>query len=144
MVGLIRRGFLNLSPEMFRKLYITFFMPHLEYAQAMWSPKLWKHINLIESVQRRATRIVSALRQFLYEDRLQRLSIPTMEFRRAIGDLVEFYKHLNFVKHLQTSNIQVASSVCSPDSSKQKAWSRTRSKVTSWNRFTFETYHAMW
>ena len=81
---------------MFRTLYTVFVRPHLEYAQAVWSPKLCKHINLIESVQRRATRMVSSLRQFSYEDRLQKLNIPTMKFRRATGDLLEVYKHLNF------------------------------------------------
>ena len=66
MVGvLFRKSFLHLSPEMFRvRCNITFVRPHLEYAQAVWSPKLCKHINLIESVQRRATTMVSALRQF--------------------------------------------------------------------------------
>ena len=90
LVSLIRRSFLHLSLEMFRTLYRTF-------CQTTWNMHKqcvpWKHINLIESVQRRAMRIVSALRQFSYEDRLQRLNIPTMEFRRSMGDLVEVYKH---------------------------------------------------
>ena len=62
MVGMIRRSFLHLSPEMFSTLYITFVRPHREYAHAVWSPKLCKHINWIGSVQRRATRMVSELR----------------------------------------------------------------------------------
>ena len=52
--------------------------------------------NLIESVQRRATKMVSSLRQFSNEDGLQKLNIPTMKFRRATGDLIEVYKHLHF------------------------------------------------
>ena len=45
MVGLIRRSFLHLSPEMFRTLYITFVRPHLEYQQVVWSPKLSANIS---------------------------------------------------------------------------------------------------
>ena len=48
--------------------------------------------------------MVSALRQFSYEDRLQRLNIPTMKFRRAMGDLVEVYKHLNFYDKLAVAH----------------------------------------
>ena len=40
MVGLIKRSFFHLTPDLFRQLYITFVRPHLEYAQVIWSPKI--------------------------------------------------------------------------------------------------------
>ena len=55
MLGIISRGFENLTPNTFNTLYCTFVRHHLEYAQSVWSPKLRKHVNLIEGVQRRAT-----------------------------------------------------------------------------------------
>ena len=42
IVGLISRSFEYPSPEMFRTLYIAFVRPHLEYAQAVWCPRLIK------------------------------------------------------------------------------------------------------
>ena len=106
MVGLINRSFLHLSPEMFRTLYTAYVRSHLEYVQAVSSSNLCKHINLIESVQRRAT-MVSFLRQLSDEDCLRKLNIPTMKFRRATGDLLEVYKHLNFYDKSAIANIFV-------------------------------------
>ena len=42
IVGLIRRSFSHLDGEMFVKLFTAFVRPHLEYAQAVWSPHLKK------------------------------------------------------------------------------------------------------
>ena len=58
IMGLIRRTFSYLDPITFRKLYISFVRPHLEYAQPVWSPHLRKHIKMLETVQIRATKLV--------------------------------------------------------------------------------------
>ena len=96
MVGLIRRSFSYLSPKTFKQLYSAFVRPHLEYAQVVWNPKLRKHVNMIERVQKRATKLIDGYKNLSYGDRLRKLQIPTLEFRRAFGDMVEVYKHLNF------------------------------------------------
>ena len=48
--------------------------------------------------------MVSSLRQFSYEDRLRKLNISTMKFRRATGDLLEVYKHSNFYEKSAITN----------------------------------------
>ena len=48
IMGLIRRSFSYLSCNLFKKLYLSFVRPHLEYAQTVWPPHLKKHTNLIE------------------------------------------------------------------------------------------------
>ena len=73
-------------------------------------------INLIESVQRRATNMVSAFRLFSYEDCLQRLNISKMKFRRIMGWLG---RGLQISKLLRQIDSRL--SICSPDFSKQKA-----------------------
>ena len=95
MVGLIRRSFSFLSCNLFNKLYTSFVRPHLEYAQAIWSPHLRKHINMIENVQIRATKLVDGLRTLDYSERLKRLDLPTLAYRRARGDMIEVYKHFH-------------------------------------------------
>ncbi len=95
IVGLINRSFEYLSPEMLRTLFVAFVRPHLEYAQAVWSPHLIKHVNAIERVQRRATRLVRGYRNYSYEDRIRIMKLPTLKIRRKIGDMVEVYKHLH-------------------------------------------------
>ena len=96
ILGIINRGFENLNPKVFKILYSTFVRPHLEYAQSVWSPKLRKHVNLIEGVQRRATRLVQRYCNMSYEERLRELELPTLEFRRQFSDMVQIYKHIHY------------------------------------------------
>ena len=47
---------------------------------------------LIESIQRRFTRMIPSIRKFSYEERLKKLGLWTLEDRRIRADLVEVYK----------------------------------------------------
>ena len=67
--------------------------PHLEYAQAVWAPYLAKYVNMLEKVQIRATKLIDGFKNVEYSDRLRRLNLPTLTYRRARGDLIELYKH---------------------------------------------------
>jgi len=93
MAGLIRRSFTYLEPMFFKKLYVAFVRPHLEYGQSIWSPYLHKHINAIEKVQMRATKNVDGFSLLSYEERLRRLDLPTLTHRRKRGDMIDVYKH---------------------------------------------------
>ena len=95
IVGLIRRSFSYLDPDTFRKLYTAFVRPHLEYAVAVWSPHLKKHIDLVEKVQMRATKLVDGFGKLTYQERLERLKLPTLVYRRLRGDVIEIYKHFH-------------------------------------------------
>ena len=57
-MGMTRRSFSFLDKDLFKKLYVAFVRPHLEYGQSVWSPHLIKPINLLEGVQIRATKLV--------------------------------------------------------------------------------------
>lgn len=95
MLGLLKRGFQDPSPHVFQTLYTTFVRPHLEYAQSVWQPRLRRSINLIESVQRRATKLVKPISRLPYAERLRRLALPSLEFRRLFCDMVQVYKHIH-------------------------------------------------
>ena len=96
MMGLIRRTFSYLDCKSFMNLYCAFVRPHLEYGQSIWSPHLKKHINAIEAVQIRATKQVDDLGNMTYTERLRRLKLPSLVYRRLRGDLIEVFKHINF------------------------------------------------
>ena len=68
---------------------------HLEYANQIWYPNLKKHKTSIENVQRRATRLVGSLRGLSYEERLRELKLPTTEYRRQRGRMIEIFKIIN-------------------------------------------------
>ena len=73
MMGLICQVFSSLSPNTFWPLYTAFVRSHLEYAQAVWSPKYRRLENSIEQVQIRATKLVDGLGNLEYPARLRHL-----------------------------------------------------------------------
>ena len=92
VIGLIRRSFMHLDKDMFLTLYKSLIRPQLEYANQVWSPRLSKHVTMLENVQRRATKLVPELKELTYEERLRALKLPTLAYRRLRGDLIEVYK----------------------------------------------------
>ena len=95
IVGQIRCSFSFLDKNTFKYLFVTLVRPHLEYAQSVWSPYLAKHINMIENVQIRATKLVDNIGSLDYEGRLKALELPSLTYRRKRGDMIEVYKHFN-------------------------------------------------
>ena len=77
IVGQIRSSFSFLDKNTFKYLFVTLVRPHLEYAQSVWSPHLAKHINMIENVQIRATKLVDNIGSLDYEERLKALELPS-------------------------------------------------------------------
>ena len=84
-MGLIRRTF----------SYTSFVRPHLEYANPVWSPHFRKHIKMLENVQIRATKQIDGMQKIEYTERLQKLDLPTLAYRRKRGDMIQVWKHFN-------------------------------------------------
>ena len=101
ILGVIKRSFDFMDSDMFCILYKTLVRPHLEYANCIWSPIFQKDKDLLEKVQRRATKIVPALKDLPYSERLQLLNIPTLSYRRLRGDLIQVYKIMHSVNNVQ-------------------------------------------
>ena len=93
LVGLIRRSYTFLDKDSFKMLFVALVRPHLEFGNVAWSPGQRGDKNLIESVLRRASKNVPCLKELTYEQRLKKLNLPSMEYRRIRGDLIEVYKY---------------------------------------------------
>jgi len=104
ILGVIRRTFRYLDKEGFVTLYKTMVRPHIEYASSVWSPYLVKHKRSIENVQRRATKMVSELRDLPYSDRLKQLGLPTLEYRRLRADMVQTYRLIHGLDKMTGDN----------------------------------------
>ena len=63
------------------------------------SPFLAKDIKQLESVQRRATKRVSGLHLLPYDQRLSKLNLFSLVYRRARGDLILTFKILKTENH---------------------------------------------
>ena len=74
---------------------IALVRPHLEYANSVWCPYRKKDIDAIENVQRRATKMLPNLSTLSYPDRLRKLKLPSLRFRRLRGDMIETFKILS-------------------------------------------------
>ena len=88
MLQVIKYNFKHLTPEIFKKLYTSLVRPHVEYATPVWAPHTLDDVQRLESLQRRATKMVPLLRDKPYHERLQELQLPTLEYRRIRQDLL--------------------------------------------------------
>ena len=104
MIGLIRRSFEFLDKDMFLKLFKAIVRPHLEYANVVWHPMFIRQKQLLEGVQRRATKIVPGLNKLSYRDRLIALDLPTIKFRQTRGDLIQTFKIIHEIENIDCDN----------------------------------------
>ena len=95
IMGIIRKTFEFLDEEIFKCLFKSLVRPIVEYANQVWCPYHRKHIESLENIQRRATKVIPGMKNLSYPERLQKLGLPTLAYRRARGDMIEVFKLLN-------------------------------------------------
>ena len=74
ILGLIRRTITYKEKQLVVPLYKAIVRPHLEYCIQAWRPCRKKDIDKLERIQRRATKMIPALRDLSYESRLLQCS----------------------------------------------------------------------
>merc|ERR1712203_911085 len=77
------------------KLYKSMVRCHLECAVPVWFPYLNKDIEEVETVQRRATKMLGCTKNMNYEERLRFLDLPTLVYRRHRGDIILTFGMIN-------------------------------------------------
>ena len=105
MLGIIKRTFNYMDKEIFSKLYKALVRSHLEYGNVVWSPHLKRQSLQIESIQRRATKLVPECREMDYNQRLRYLKLYSLKGRRERGDLIQVYKIFKGNDDIKPENI---------------------------------------
>ena len=87
ILGMIKRNFVDRSPERITGLYKNLVRSYLEYCCLLWNPYLVKDIKLIEAVQHRATEMVQATDHLIYDERLKNFGLSRPDKRRNTARL---------------------------------------------------------
>ncbi len=102
LLGMIKRSFSHMDSELFLCLYKSLVRSILDYGSPVWNPSTKKNRQLLENVQRRGTRIVPELRGLSYTQRLEKLNLPSLFYRRRRYDLIQIYKMINGLELINT------------------------------------------
>ncbi|GAB0204006.1 hypothetical protein GRJ2_002866200 [Grus japonensis] len=93
VLGCIQRSVTSMSREVILPLYSTLVRPPPGVLHpALGAPE--RDMELLERVQRRATKLMRGLDHLSYEDRLRELGLFSLKKRRLQGDLIVAYQYL--------------------------------------------------
>jgi len=93
ILGCIKSSTASRLREEILLFYSTLVRSHLESCVQLRSSQHRKDLDLLEQVQRRATKTIKGLEHLFYKERLRELGLFSLEKRRIQGDLVAAFRY---------------------------------------------------
>ena len=151
-LGIVKRNFKNLKPKHMTTIYKTMVRSKLEYANCIWYPKFEGDKDCLERVQRRATKLITHLKDKTYCERLKELNLPTLDYRRRRGDLIQTYKIVKGIDRVEGGFLKPNKNIQTRGNSKKLEKERLKTNerrnffsariVNSWNKLQETTVSA--
>lgn len=105
LLGLVKRAFVHKDMHLIKTLITSVIRPHFEYGNVVWSPRYNKDMESLDKVQGRATQMIPGFEKMNYSARLQKLDLPTLNYTRHRGDMIEVYKYTHHLYTVQGTNL---------------------------------------
>ena len=91
VMGIIRRTFEYLDQNIVLQIFKSLVRPRIETSVAVWAPYWKTDLTKLERVQRRATKHAPDMKHLEYSERLKKIGLQTLVFRRLSVDMIEIF-----------------------------------------------------